>query len=151
MRGRDALSVVRMSGDQLSLAEAVLAAQPFNDLIGAQITSWDEGKAVLELVVADHHRQQFGLVHGGVLAYLIDNTLTFACGSVLGPNIVTNGMTMTYLTGARTGTLRATATVIAHDDRKAVASVLIEQLADGVATPCAVGQGGATVVKPKGS
>ncbi len=35
----------------------------------------DDARAVLELDVQDHHRQQFGLVHGGVIAYLGSSTV----------------------------------------------------------------------------
>ncbi|WP_408896080.1 PaaI family thioesterase [Nocardioides sp. R1-1] len=93
----------------LAMAAGVLAAQPFNDLVGARITRFEEGEAVLELTIEDRHRQQHGLVHGGVLAYLVDNALTFACGTVLGSQLVTGGLTVTYLAGARAGLLRATA------------------------------------------
>jgi uncharacterized protein (TIGR00369 family) len=133
----------------LALAEQVLAAQAFNDLVGARITRFENGEAVLELEIADHHRQQFGLVHGGVLAYLVDNTLTFACGTVLGPGIVTGGLTVSYLAGARHGVLRATGTVTASDERRAVATVRIDEVAeDGSVRACAVGQGSAVAASP---
>ncbi len=130
--------------EQLAIAEQVLAAQPFNEVVGARITRFTEGEAVLELDIADRHRQQFGVVHGGVFAYLVDNALTFACGTVLGTRIITSGLTVTYLTSARRGTLRATATVTAHAARRAVATVIIEEVApDGTVRACAAGQGSA--------
>lgn len=133
----------------LALAEQVLAAQAFNDLVGARITRFGYGEAILELDIADHHRQQFGLVHGGVLAYLVDNALTFACGTVLGPGIVSSGLTVNYLAGARDGVLRATGTVTAYDERHAVATVRIDEVAvDGSVRACAVGQGSAVAASP---
>ncbi|MBM7368521.1 PaaI family thioesterase [Gordonia hydrophobica] len=133
------------STEPLSVARSVLAAQPFNQLVGATIERFHAGEAIIELEIADHHRQQYGVVHGGVYAYLVDNALTFACGTVLGTSIITSGLTVTYLAAAREGTLRATATVTAHDGRHAVATVVIECLgADGAARTCAVGQGSAT-------
>src|SRR5699024_6633778 len=101
--------------EQYALAQRVLAAQPFNDLIGARVMAFGGGEATLELDIADHHRQQYGLVHGGVLAYLADNSLTFAGGTVLGPSVLTAGFTITYERSARAGTLRAHATVVQSD------------------------------------
>nr|WP_246304841.1 PaaI family thioesterase [Nocardioides thalensis] len=131
-------------------AQGVLAAQPFSRLLGARLTSFGEGEAVLEIDITDHHRQQFGLVHGGVLAYCADNVLTFAAGTVLGPSIVTSGLSVTYLAAAREGTLRATAKVIAHDRRRAVASVVIDEIgADGSVRTCATAQGSAVASAPR--
>lgn len=42
-------------------------------------------------------RQQFGYLHGGVIAYAIDNAVTFAAGTRLGPDILTSGITVSYL------------------------------------------------------
>ena len=135
-----------MTALDLRVAEQVLSAQPFSELIGARITAFGAGAAVLEIDVADRHRQQFGLVHGGVLAYCVDNALTFAAGTVLGGDILTGGLTVTYLAAATDGVLRATGTVVASDARRAVVDVVVEVLApDGSATTCAVGQGTAVV------
>ncbi|MGB3699559.1 MAG: PaaI family thioesterase [Gordonia sp. (in: high G+C Gram-positive bacteria)] len=131
----------------LELGNSVLRAQPFSNLVGATISRFDAGGAVLEIEITDHHRQQHGLVHGGVLSYLVDNALTFACGSILGPDIVTRSLSVTYLEGARDGQLRATATVTAHTDRHAVATVTVDEVRrDGSTRTCAVGQGAASTV-----
>ncbi|AEF42955.1 PaaI family thioesterase [Hoyosella subflava] len=131
-----------VASDSLALAQKVLAAQPFNGQIGARITAFGEGAAVLEIDIEHRHLQQYGLVHGGVLAYAADNVLTFAAGSVLGPNVVTAGMTVNYLRPARIGTLRATATVAHHTRKQAVATASIEAIQpDGTVTLCAIAQG----------
>ena len=131
--------------DLLAFAEDVLRSQPFNDQVGARIVQFDTAASVLELDIEDRHRQQFGVVHGGVFAYLVDNALTFACASVLGPDVVTGGLTVTYLASARSGMLRATATPTGQHGRRAVATVTVEGIAtDGTVRTCAVGQGTAT-------
>ena len=107
----------------LDQARRVLAAQPFNDLVGAQLTEFADGVAILELVIEDRHRQQHGLVHGGVLAYLADNALTFAAGSLLGSAVVTTSLTIHYLRAARGGSLTAKATVTHRTSRRAVCTV----------------------------
>ena len=126
----------------VDLANAVLAAQPFNGQVGARCTTFDRGAATLEIEIADRHRQQFGMVHGGVLAYAADNVLTFAGGSVLGPSVVTAGFTINYLRAARDGVLRAEAVVVHANSRQAVCTAELRVVApDGGSVLCAVAQG----------
>ena len=65
--------MIESSAESLALAAAVLDAQPFNAVVGARITAFGGGNAELVLDIEDRHRQQFGVAHGGVLAYLADN------------------------------------------------------------------------------
>jgi uncharacterized protein (TIGR00369 family) len=137
-----------MSSTNIGLTSAaqVLASQPFNNLVGATIERFEGGEAILELEIRDCHRQQYGVVHGGVLAYLVDNALTFACGTVLGAGIITEGMSVTYSATARVGRLRATATVVEQGRSGASATVVIHNvMPDGTERQCAVGQGSAVV------
>lgn len=112
-------------------ARQVLDGQPFNSLVGGRITSFRQGAATLEIPIRDELRQQFGLVHGGVLAYAADNVLTFAAGSVLGPNVLTAGFTITYLRPAAGKTLRAEAEVISATRRQALCHCEIYSDDDG--------------------
>lgn len=129
-------------GDALiDLGRSVLAAQPFNDLVGARLERFDEEGAELVLEIADRHRQQYGLVHGGVLAYLVDNAVTFAAGGVLGTSVITSGVTVSYLRGARAGLLRATGIVAHHASGVAVARAEVVCVVDGSERLVAVGQG----------
>lgn len=128
----------------------VLDAQPFNGQVGARCTELSPGVAVLEIEIGDHHRQQFGMVHGGVLAYLADNALTFAGGSVLGPSVVTGGLTINYLRAARDGVLRARAIVVHANGKQAVCTAEIHAVDAGRReTLCAVAQG--TIVATRAS
>jgi len=128
-------------------ARAVLAAQPFAQHVGTEITEFEGGAATLAIDVGPEHAQQFGFVHGGVMAYLADNALTFAAGSALGPNVLTGGFTVTYLRPARGGRLRAHATVTDATRRQAVARCEIYCDSDGSSTICAVAQGTVRVVE----
>jgi uncharacterized protein (TIGR00369 family) len=133
------------------LGNAVLAAQPFNRQVGARCTVLEPGAATLEIDIDDSHRQQFGMVHGGVLSYAADNALTFAGGSVLGPSVVTAGFTINYLRAARDGVLRADAVVVHADSRQAVCTAELRVIESGSgSTLCAVAQGMivATVSRP---
>lgn len=106
--------------DPLRFAQSILSAQPFSELIGARITEFGSGTATLEVPIRDDLRQQFGVVHGGVWAYAADNAITFAAGSVLGPAVLTAGVSIDYLRPAREGVLTVTARVVHASRRQAV-------------------------------
>ena len=48
---------------------------------GMEITHVDEGEAVLELTIAQHHCNGHGICHGGVTFMLADSAFAFACNS----------------------------------------------------------------------
>ncbi|WP_026412372.1 PaaI family thioesterase [Actinomadura oligospora] len=130
----------------LDLARQVLDAQPFSRLLDARITAFGDGAATLELDIRDELRQQNGLVHGGVLAYAADNTLTFAAGTVAGPNLITAGFTIDYVKPALGATLRAHAEVVRAGRTRVICRCDISALdADGGETLCAVAQGAIAV------
>ncbi|MEV0431036.1 PaaI family thioesterase, partial [Micromonospora sp. NPDC050495] len=87
--------------------------------------------------------QHDGYLHGGVLSYAADNAITFAAGSVLGPAVLTSGLTVSYLRPAAQGrTLRARATVVHAGRRQAVCRCdLLAIDGDEPGTLCAVAQG----------
>ncbi|MBF6296094.1 PaaI family thioesterase [Nocardia amamiensis] len=123
-------------------ARKVLDAQPFAALVGTEITAFGDGAATLVIRIRPELGQQFGFVHGGVLSYAADNALTFAAGTVLGPNVLTGGFTITYLRPAAGTRLRAEATVTGSTRRQAV--VHCEIYAEGPDREpvlCAVAQG----------
>lgn len=106
--------------DLLTYARDVLAKQPFSVLLGAQVDVYEPGRASLRLPLRREHLQQHGFVHGGVLSYLADNTLTYAGGSVLG-NCVTAEYKINYLRPAADGTeLVAEAVVLSSGKTQAV-------------------------------
>lgn len=126
----------------LDEARALLAAQPFSALVGARLTAFGGGEAVLELDIRDDLLQQDGVLHGGVLAYAADNVLTFAAGSALGAAVWTGGVTIEYLRPARGAVLRAHARVMHAGRRKATCRCDLTAIAeDGDARLCAVAQG----------
>ncbi len=80
----------------LAWGRKVLHEQPFSQLLGAQLDALAPGRAQLSLPVTPQLLQQNGFVHGGVLAYLADNALTYAGGSVLG-GVLTSEFKVNYL------------------------------------------------------
>jgi uncharacterized protein (TIGR00369 family) len=116
--------------DILGLGRQILAVQPFSVLLGAQLTGFAEGQVELTIPIRPDLLQQFGFVHGGVLSYAADNALSFAGGSVLGPEILTSEYKINYLKPARGSSLRARARVISSGTRQAVCECLV-YAADG--------------------
>ncbi|MDF2707387.1 PaaI family thioesterase [Nonomuraea muscovyensis] len=129
------------------LAESVLAAQPYSRVIGARLAAFETGTATLEIPIRDELLQHDGFVHGGVLCYAADNAITFAAGSVLGPAVLTSGLSIDYLRPARGRTLLARAVVIHSGRRQAVCRCDVLTIGDqdtgedAAGTLCAVAQG----------
>ncbi len=109
-----------MPPDLLAHGRDVLARQPFSALIEARLDELTPGRAELSLGLRPQLQQQDGFVHGGVLAYLADNALTYAGGSVLGP-VLTAEFKINYLRPARDAErLLAVATVVGSGRSQAV-------------------------------
>ncbi|TDO56647.1 uncharacterized protein (TIGR00369 family) [Kribbella sp. VKM Ac-2571] len=123
-------------------AARVLDAQPFSRLLGCRITEFRQGAATLELPNHDDLRQQDGFVHGGALAYLADNAITFAAGSVLGARVLTAGVSIDYLRPA-TGDVVATASVVGRTGRTAVCTAILVSRG----STCAVAHGSARLIE----
>jgi uncharacterized protein (TIGR00369 family) len=119
----------------LEMGRAVLAAQPFSVYLRAQLTALEQGRAELTLDLETDFLQQNGFAHGGVIGYLADNSLTFAGGSVLGPNVLTEGYSITYLRPGVGDRLVARAVVVHHSRRRAVCRCDVFALTDGDEMP----------------
>jgi uncharacterized protein (TIGR00369 family) len=132
-----------MDSDQLGIDDArqVLRAQPFSTLIGAELTDFGSGTATLAIDLRAELRQQNGFAHGGVLSYAADNAITFAAGSVVGPAVLTSGMQINYLTGARGQRLEAIATAVDAGRRLVTVRCDLFDLRDGERHLCAVATG----------
>ena len=134
----------------LDAARRGLAAQPFSELVGARVAEFADGVAVLEIDIRDDLCQQNGFVHGGVLCYAADNALTFAAGTVLGPELLTGGLSIEYLRPARGRLLRARANVVHAGRRKAVCRCDVSTVDEsGAEVTVAVAQG--TIMARPGS
>ncbi|NEA19986.1 PaaI family thioesterase [Streptomyces halstedii] len=126
----------------LQAAQQVLDSQPFSVLLGARLTAFGGGAATLEIGVREELRQQNGFLHGGVLAYAADNSLTFAAGTTLGPAVLTGGFSIQYIRPATGRTLSARAVVVHTGRRQAVARCDLYTVdEEGTETLCAVAQG----------
>ncbi|MER6185101.1 PaaI family thioesterase [Streptomyces sp. NPDC001652] len=134
----------------LDLAQKVLAEQPFSRLLGARVTAFGDGEATLELDIRQDLLQQYGFVHGGVVSYAADNTLTLAAATVVGPGLITSGFTIDYLRPATGEILRAHAQVVRAGRTRVVSRCDVSTVdADGGRTLCAVAQGNIAVIDAK--
>jgi uncharacterized protein (TIGR00369 family) len=122
-------------------AKQALASQPFSVLLGARVVEFGEGSATLELDIRDELRQQNGYLHGGVLSYAADNTLTFAAGSVLGPQLLTAGFTIDYVRPGLGDVLRARAYVVQSSRSRATCRCDVYTVDKTGEQLCALAQG----------
>lgn len=129
----------------LKFAREVLAAQPFSELMGTRVVSFEAHDTRLEVDVTERLLQQHGLVHGGVISYLVDNAVTFAAGCSLGADIVTSAITVDYLRAAVGPTLSARAWVVSHSSSQAVMWCEVTQVLRDDGVLCAIGTGRANV------
>jgi len=91
-----------------ALQRSVLEA-PYPKLIGMRLAHIGLDECRIDLDLAERHLQPFGIVHGGVLATLID-TATFWAGYLRlpqGTGLVNVDLKLNYLKPANAGALRA--------------------------------------------
>lgn len=125
----------------LRLGKEAVAAQPFSILVGAELTGLSSGQAELRVPITPQLRQQHGFVHGGVISYAADNTLTAAGASVLGPAIVTSEYKINYLRPVVGTALIARASVVYSSRTQAVCRCDVFMVGENGETLCAVAQG----------
>lgn len=126
--------------DILKLGQQILASQPFSELLGTRITSFETGRVELELDLDTRLQQQHGFAHGGVVAYLADNALTFAGGSVLG-DVLTLEIKLNYLRPALGPKLVARAEALSSGKSQAVCRCDIFSVDGDEEKLCAAAQG----------
>lgn len=95
----------------------------FPRLLGIEIDSIEEGRAVLSVEVRQELKQLQGIMHGGAIATLIDTAVAFAILGVAEPEdrFSTIEMKVNYLSAIREGRVRAEARVIRAGRRVIVA------------------------------
>jgi uncharacterized protein (TIGR00369 family) len=84
------------------------------ELLGFDVESVHEGRAIFRLDVRPIHKQIHGVVHGGILAALADTTAAIAAYSVIprGVEIATLELKINYLEGVPGGRVKADARVL---------------------------------------
>lgn len=131
--------------DMLAIGRSILASQPFSVLLGAELRAFSPGHAELTIAVTSELLQQHGFVHGGVISYLADNSISFAGGSVLGPSVLIAEFKINYLRPAKGTTLTARADVVHAGRTQAVCQSQVFAVNEGQEYLCAIALG--TVVR----
>lgn len=127
--------------DMLDLGRRVLASQPFSVLLGAELLGLREGRAEFRLPIRTDLKQHDGFVHGGAIAAVADNALTFAGASALAVPVVTAGFTISYLRPATGEFLIARAVVVHCGRTRAVCRCDVFSSEQGAERLCAAAQG----------
>lgn len=133
--------------DLEQFAHGVFDAQPFSQHLGARLTGLGPTSAELTVPIIDQLTQQHGYVHGGVLSYLADNSITFAGGLALGGDALTSEFKINYLRPATGAFLIGRAVAKSVGRRQAVCQCEIYSVQDDQETLCAIAQG--TVVSAR--
>jgi uncharacterized protein (TIGR00369 family) len=84
------------------------------DLLGFDVESVHEGRAIFRLDVRPRHKQVHGVVHGGILAALADTTAAIAAYTAVpkGTEIATVELKINYLEPVPGGRIKADARVL---------------------------------------
>ena len=95
----------------VAAVQDLVASAPYPELLGMRLAAMEIDSCEIELNVEDRHMQPFGIVHGGVVASLID-TATFWAGFLRLPEdagLVNVDLKLNYLEAvpAGAGLLRA--------------------------------------------
>jgi uncharacterized protein (TIGR00369 family) len=95
--------------DYIKAVQESVRTAPYPELIGMKIAALDFDSCRIELELGNRHLQPFGIVHGGVLATLID-TATFWAAFLRLPEdagLVNVDLKLNYLKAVASGHLRA--------------------------------------------
>jgi acyl-CoA thioesterase len=64
----------------------ILNSSPYYRYLGMEVIEAGEGRARLRLPVKDELKNLYGILHGGVIAALLDSSCSIAVGSLMGPD-----------------------------------------------------------------
>jgi uncharacterized protein (TIGR00369 family) len=103
----------------------------FADLLGLELGAASEAPgdsdATVRLVADDRHLNLGGVVHGGVIATMLDTAMGRAVREVTDEKTATSQLTVTYLDPAKPGLLVATARVRKRGSALTVVEAEVEQ------------------------
>jgi uncharacterized protein (TIGR00369 family) len=118
-----------MTGPGLTAAQTrriqkAVDSVPYAHLLGIELDDISKGTATLGLDIRKELTQNHGVVHGGVIASLIDTSMAFAIITVLTARekVTTVDLTVSYLRPLTRGRVTATAKVVRAGQRLFVVS-----------------------------
>ncbi|MFW5435290.1 PaaI family thioesterase [Paenibacillus apiarius] len=94
------------------------AKASFWGYLGCELVRVDEYETVVKLKVEPHHLNMIGIVHGGVLSSLLDNTMGIAAAAARpNANVVTSNLNVHFVHPLKGGTLEVRAHVVSATTR----------------------------------
>jgi uncharacterized protein (TIGR00369 family) len=108
----------------------------FRELVGTELASTGEGRAVAEVHAEEHHLNPGGTVHGGVVYTLVDVSMAEALRTTIAEGDerpVTIEIKVNYLEPAKAGTLTSTAQVRKGGKRVTIVEAEVTQDSEVVA------------------
>ncbi len=113
----------------------------FAEVLGAELSSTEEGHAVVGLQAEDWHLNASGTVHGGVISTLIDISMAEALNTITeeGEQPFTIQITVNYMKPGEQGALTSTARVRKGGERVTIVEAEVKQEKDGEVLALATG------------
>lgn len=108
---------------------------PFTELLGIEEVQIQPGKALIALDIRPELCNNAGMIHGGVLATLLDCACAAAVFELLDPeqqSSVTTDLNVAYLKAQHDGRVTAEALVVHHGSRIIRLEALVKNQADRV-------------------
>lgn len=109
----------------LKSAEAMLANDHATKWIGMVLGPVNEGSAIMELTVQQHHCNGHGMCHGGVIFSLADSAFAFACNSRNQATVAQHNTISFIAPGQKGDMLTAVATEVSLTGRSGIYDVRV--------------------------
>ncbi|MFC3614120.1 hydroxyphenylacetyl-CoA thioesterase PaaI [Lutimaribacter marinistellae] len=106
-------------------AQAMWAGDQASKWAGMEIIRVDEGEAVLEMTVEDHHCNGHAICHGGVIFMLADSAFAFACNSRNQSTVAQHNVVSFIAPGQKGDRLTATAREISLTGRSGIYDIQV--------------------------
>lgn len=129
------------------LIAANQAATGLPKYLGIELVEYGPGRLVAEMAVRDELKNPFGMIHGGVMAALVDNVLGMVSYPLMrrGQWAATTEFKLNYLAPVSGGTLRAESQVVSMTRTTAIVRV---EVSNGGRLAC-IAQGTLLLRDPK--
>lgn len=113
----------------------------FRELVGTELSSTEEGRAVVSVRAEERHLNPNGTVHGGVVYTLVDVSMAEALRTIIegDERPVTIEIKINYLEPGKPGTLTSTAQVRKGGKRLVIVEAEVAQEDDGEIVALATG------------
>lgn len=113
----------------------------FTDLVGTEVVSAEEGRAVITIQAQQRHLNPSGTVHGGLISTLIDVSMAEALNTITQEDEqpFTIQITVNYMKPGKVGTLTSTAQVRKGGERITIVEAEVVQEEDDEVIALATG------------